>query len=85
MGFYILCPHNTVAAQAGSEVFAQKVIQMTAKQHVWGEKLSNVYYLNQKETLYTSADVAAQTVEPTAATIFSESKPEHLPFVFVYN
>ena len=75
LGFYILCPHNTVAAQAGSEVFAQRVIQMATKQHIWSEKLSNVYYLNQKETLYTSADVAAKTVEPMAATIFSESKP----------
>ena len=75
LGFYILCPHNTVVVGAGSEVFAKKVIQTTPQQYVWGEKLSTVYYLNQKETLYTSADVATQTVEPTAATIFSESKP----------
>ena len=75
LGFYILCPHNTVVTQAGSEVFAKKVIQLTWHQQVRGEKLSNVYYLNPKETLYTSADVADKTVEPTAATIFSESKP----------
>ena len=75
LGFYILCPHNTVAAQAGSEMFAQKVVQMASKQHVWGEKLSHVYYLNQKETLHTSADIAVKTVEPMAVLIFSESKP----------
>lgn len=75
LGFYILCPHNTVVAQGGSEMFAKKVIQLTGQQQVWNEKQSNVYYLNPKETFYTSADVAVKTVEPTAATIFSESKP----------
>lgn len=75
LGFYILCPHNTVVAQGNSEVFAKKVIHLTGHQQVWGEKLSNIYYLNPKETLYTSADVAVKTAEPTAAIIFSESKP----------
>jgi hypothetical protein len=75
LGFYILCPHNTLVTQAGCEMFAKKVIQTTAQQYVWGEKLSGVYYLNQKETLYTSADAALKTVEPMAAIIFSESKP----------
>jgi hypothetical protein len=75
LGFYILCPHNTIMVEAGGEVFAKKMIQTTAQQYVWGEKLNGVYYLNQKETLYTSAEVALKTIEPMAATIFSESKP----------
>ncbi len=75
LGFYILYPHKAAEMQTGSELFAKKVIVATTQQYAWSEKLSSVYYLNQKETLLTSADVAVKTVEPTAAIIFSESKP----------
>ena len=64
--------------QSSGELFAQKIIVAASQSRpfgTWGEKLSHVYYLNQKETLHTSADVAVKTVEPTAAIIFSESKP----------
>ena len=75
LGFYILYPHKTVEMQSHTEVFAQKIIVAASQQQPWGEKLSHVYYLNQKETLHKSADVAVKTVEPTAAIIFSETKP----------
>ncbi len=75
LGFYILYPHKAADMQASGELFAKKVVVATAQQYAWGEKLSPVYYLNQKETLHTSADIAVKTVEPTAAIIFSESKP----------
>jgi hypothetical protein len=75
LGFYILSPFGTADMQSGGEVFAQKMIVAATQHPAWGEKLSHVYYLNQKETLHKSADVAVKTVEPTAAIIFSESKP----------
>lgn len=75
LGLYILYPHKTAEMQSSGELFSQKIIVAASQQHAWGEKLSQVYYLNQKETLLTSADVAVKTIEPTAAIIFSESKP----------
>ena len=76
LGFYILYPQKAAEMQpSGGDVFAKKVVVAASQQYAWGERLSNVYYLNQKETILTSADVAAKTTEPTAAIIFSESKP----------
>ena len=75
LGFYILYPHNAAEMQTGGELFAKKVIVAASQQYAWDEKLSHVYYLNKKETLRKSADTAIKTVEPTAAIIFSESKP----------
>ncbi len=75
LGFYILSPFATADMQSHGEVFAQKIIVGASQNPIWGEKSSSVYYLNKKETLHKTADVAVKTVEPTAATIFSESKP----------
>lgn len=73
LGFYILYPHKVADLQPSCEQFAPNVI--VAHSQPYSEKLSHIYYLNQKEILHKTADAATQTVEPVAAIIFSESKP----------